>query len=192
VFSFIETRLFTRLVQGYLSDDEYRELQKSLMDNPESGSVIPGSGGIRKVRWRAPGRGKRGGYRVIYYARSSQSVIWMLTMYPKNVAEKSPPTSCGRFERRLKMAKSKRNVGLEILQGLREIKRGDHGRVINIPEVAIIREKTGLSQARFAELLGVSVRTLQDWEQGRRAPSGAARTLLVVANKNPRVLLDVA
>ena len=90
------------------------------------------------------------------------------------------------------MAKSKRNIGLEILQGLREIKRGEPGRVINIPEVASIREKTGLSQARFAQLLGVSVRTLQDWEQGRRAPSGAARTLLVVANKNPRVLLDVA
>ena len=59
MFSFIETRLFTRLVQGYLSDDEYRELQKSLMDNPETGSVIPGSGGIRKVRWRAPGRVSR-------------------------------------------------------------------------------------------------------------------------------------
>ena len=90
------------------------------------------------------------------------------------------------------MAKSKRNIGLEILEGLREIKRGEYGRVINIPEVASIREKTGLSQARFAQLLGVSVRTLQDWEQGRRVPSGAARTLLVIANKNPHVLLDVA
>ena len=90
------------------------------------------------------------------------------------------------------MAKSKRNIGLEILEGLREIKRGEYGRVINIPEVARIREKTGLSQARFAQLLGVSVRTLQDWEQGRRVPSGAARTLLVIANKNPHVLLDVA
>lgn len=89
------------------------------------------------------------------------------------------------------MAKSKRNIGLEVLQGLREIKRGEHGRVINVPEVASIREKTSLSQARFAQLLGVSVRTLQDWEQGRRAPSGAARTLLMVASKNPHVLLDV-
>lgn len=55
-----------------------------------------------------------------------------------------------------------------------------------------IREKTGLSQARFAELLGVSVTTLQEWEQGRRAPSGAARTLLLIAAKNPHALLDVA
>lgn len=90
------------------------------------------------------------------------------------------------------MTKTVRNIGQEILDGLRELKRGEHGRVVNVPDIAGIREKTGLSQARFAALLGVSVRTLQDWEQGRRAPSGAARTLLMVANRNPRALLDVA
>ncbi len=90
------------------------------------------------------------------------------------------------------MAKAKRNIGKEILDGLREIKRGEYGRVVNVPDVGKIREKTGLSQARFAELLGVSVRTLQDWEQGRRAPSGAARTLLLIANRDPKALLKVA
>jgi putative transcriptional regulator len=90
------------------------------------------------------------------------------------------------------MAKAKRNIGLEILEGIREIKRGDHGRVVNVPSVSSVRERTGLSQARFAQLLGVSVRTLQEWEQGRRAPSGAARTLLLIAQKNPRALLEVA
>jgi putative transcriptional regulator len=90
------------------------------------------------------------------------------------------------------MRKTKRNIGLEILDGIREIKRGEHGRVISVPSVTSIRESTGLSQARFAHLLGVSVRTLQEWEQGRRAPSGAARTLLMIAAKNPRALKDVA
>lgn len=90
------------------------------------------------------------------------------------------------------MARAKRDVGLEILDGLRQLKRGEHGRVTNVPSVGSVREKTGLSQSRFAELLGVSVRTLQEWEQGRRAPSGAARTLLLIAGKNPRALLDVA
>lgn len=90
------------------------------------------------------------------------------------------------------MAKAKRDIGLEILEGLREIKRGEHGRVITVPSVAAVRESTGLSQARFAELLGVSVRTLQEWEQGRRAPSGAARTLLLIAARNPHVLVEVA
>jgi putative transcriptional regulator len=90
------------------------------------------------------------------------------------------------------MAKKKQNIGAEILQGLREIKRGEFGRVINVPDIAKTRKKTGLSQARFAQLLGVSIRTLQDWEQGRRAPSGAARTLLVIAAKNPQALMEVA
>lgn len=90
------------------------------------------------------------------------------------------------------MAKAKRNIGLEILEGIREIKRGEHGRVANVPSVSSVRERTGLSQSRFAWLLGVSVRTLQEWEQGRRAPSGAARTLLLIAQRNPRALLEVA
>lgn len=90
------------------------------------------------------------------------------------------------------MTSTRRDLGAEILEGLREIKRGEIGRAIMVPSVASIREATGLSQAKFARLLGVSVRTLQEWEQGRRAPSGAARTLLQIAAKNPQALIDVA
>ena len=90
------------------------------------------------------------------------------------------------------MAAAKRTIGLEILEGLREIKRGEYGRVTTVPSISSIRQQTGLSQAKFAQLLGVSVRTLQEWEQGRRAPSGAARTLLLIAQKNPRALFEVA
>ncbi len=90
------------------------------------------------------------------------------------------------------MMTKERNIGVEILEGIRELKAGKTGRVVNVPAVTEIRGKTGLSQTRFATLLGVSVRTLQDWEQGRRAPSGAARTLLLIAYKNPKALLEVA
>jgi mRNA-degrading endonuclease RelE of RelBE toxin-antitoxin system len=90
MFSFIETRLFTKLVLDYLSDEDYLALQQALMVDPDAGRVIPGSGGVRKLRWAAPGRGKRGGYRIIYYVRRAYGVIWMLTMYPKNVAENIP------------------------------------------------------------------------------------------------------
>jgi putative transcriptional regulator len=87
---------------------------------------------------------------------------------------------------------SRRDIGSEILEGLRELKRAETGRITNLPPVGTIREGTGLSQAHFARLLGVSVRTLQEWEQGRRAPSGAARTLLMIASQNPKALLEVA
>ena len=90
------------------------------------------------------------------------------------------------------MGKPKRDLGQEILEGIREIKRGEHGRVVMVPPVATVRAATGLSQSRFAELLGVSVRTLQEWEQGRRAPSGAARTLLLIVARKPQVLVEVA
>jgi putative transcriptional regulator len=100
-------------------------------------------------------------------------------------------TYSGRSARKLKMT-NKRDIGAEILDGVRQLKRGEAGRVVNVPSVRSIRKKTGLSQSRFASLLGVSVRTLQDWEQGRRAPSGAARTLLLIAHKNPSALSDVA
>jgi hypothetical protein len=90
MFSFVETKLFTRLVQEYLTDDEYRQLQALLMQQPDAGEVVPGSGGVRKLRWRASGRGKRGGYRVVYFAKREQGVVWMLTMYPKNVKDNIP------------------------------------------------------------------------------------------------------
>jgi mRNA-degrading endonuclease RelE of RelBE toxin-antitoxin system len=90
IFSFIETRLFSRLVQAYLSDEDYGKLQGELIKNPEAGAVVRGSGCIRKLRWAATGRGKRGGYRVIYFVRRAENVIWMLTIYPKNVADSIP------------------------------------------------------------------------------------------------------
>lgn len=90
LFSFVETRLFSKLVGKYLADDAYASLQQSLIADPEAGALIAGSGGVRKLRWPVSGKGKRGGVRVIYYAKVRDGVIWMLTMYAKNVAENIP------------------------------------------------------------------------------------------------------
>ena len=77
-------------MRDYLSDEDYCKLQSELIKNPEVGAVVCGSGGVRKLRWAATGRGKRGGYRVIYYVRRPESVIWMLTIYPKNETDSIP------------------------------------------------------------------------------------------------------
>ncbi len=90
MFSFIETKLFSQLREGYLSDDEYAKLQEALIEKPECGAVIPGSGGVRKLRWTQPGRGKRGGIRVVYYAKVRDGVLFMLTLYAKNEEENIP------------------------------------------------------------------------------------------------------
>lgn len=90
MFEFIETPFFTKALEQYLDDDEYAELQRHLVDQPEAGVVVPGSGGVRKLRWAATGRGKRGGLRVIHYLRRRQGEIWMLTVYGKNVRENIP------------------------------------------------------------------------------------------------------
>ena len=85
---------------------------------------------------------------------------------------------------------AKRDIGQEILQSIRDLKAGK-GRIVLSPAIEA-RTKTGLSQSQFAALLGVSVRALQGWEQGRKQPSGAARTLLAIARTNPKAVLAVS
>ncbi len=79
----LETSVFTRQVRELLGDDEYRLLQVELAGRPDAGKVIPGSGGLRKIRWSAKGKGKRGGARVIYYWAKSYDQILMLFIYAK-------------------------------------------------------------------------------------------------------------
>ena len=83
-----------------------------------------------------------------------------------------------------------RDLGAELLQSIQEMK-ADKGQVVFSPAIEA-RKQTGLSQSQFAALIGVSVRTLQGWEQGRKQPSGAARTLLAIARTNPKAILAVA
>ncbi|MBN2495906.1 MAG: transcriptional regulator [Deltaproteobacteria bacterium] len=87
---FIESSIFTRLVRHYLDELEYASLQWHLVQHPDAGDIIPGSGGLRKIRWPGSGKGKRGGLRVIYYWRNQAGEIWLLTIYAKSEAVNIP------------------------------------------------------------------------------------------------------
>ena len=87
---FIKASAFTKYVYEYLSDDEYSGFQSFLLEFPEAGRVVPGSGGIRKIRWAMSGKGKSGGVRVIYYFKRQDDEIWLLTIYSKNEVENIP------------------------------------------------------------------------------------------------------
>lgn len=90
----------------------------------------------------------------------------------------------------LSALEAKRDLAAELLESIRQMRSG-RTQVVTSPVIEA-RKKTGLSQSQFAALLGVSVRTLQGWEQGRKHPSGAARTLLAIASTNPKAVLAVA
>ena len=92
---FIETSVFTRLLEKHLDDDSYRLLQHTLMLRPDMGNLIQGSGGLRKVRWKSKGRGKSGGARIIYYWAVSEDTILMLLVYGKNEQANLTPAQLG-------------------------------------------------------------------------------------------------
>ncbi len=87
----IETPIFTRRIQAVLSDEEYRLMQIQLINKPDSGKVIRGSGGLRKFRWSAGGHGKRGGIRIIYYWFVSQDTLLLLFAYSKREQDDLTP-----------------------------------------------------------------------------------------------------
>ena len=88
---FVETPLFTKLIADFLPDEHYRLLQETLIIRPEAGDLIRGEGGLRKIRWSLPGRGKRGGLRIIYYWDVAEERIYLLLPYPKNQQEDLTP-----------------------------------------------------------------------------------------------------
>jgi putative transcriptional regulator len=97
-------------------------------------------------------------------------------------------------EKELQKRDAKRDLGAELLESVHQMKAGRAGKIhqVAVSPIVSARMKSGLPQPTFAKLLGVSVRTLQDWEQGRRQPSGAAKTLISIAERRPDILKEIA
>jgi mRNA-degrading endonuclease RelE of RelBE toxin-antitoxin system len=88
---FVETRVFSRQRREHLEEEQFRALQSYLLENPDAGARIPGTGGLRKMRWSTEGRGKRGGVRIIYFVIEARELILLLLLYPKNVQDDLTP-----------------------------------------------------------------------------------------------------
>ena len=87
----IETSVFTRGIKKLMSDDDYKDLQEALVNRPDMGAIIQGTGGLRKVRWKLEGKGKSGGVRAIYYWMTEDEQIYMLYVYSKSEQEDLTP-----------------------------------------------------------------------------------------------------
>lgn len=94
---FIETSLFSRLLPEHLDDEQYRRFQGWIMQRPDTGAVVRGTGGVRKVRWRSRGKGKSGGVRIIYYWARADHQIFLLTIYGKSEKENLTPQDLKRI-----------------------------------------------------------------------------------------------
>ncbi len=102
LMEFIETPTFTRLVLDLMEDEDYTKLQAALAKRPDVGKIIPGGGGIRKMRWAGSGRGKRGGLRIIYYWLVAAGQIWMLLAYAKSEQDDLTPDQVKQLKRLVK------------------------------------------------------------------------------------------
>ena len=193
---FVETPVFTSLLRGLFSAEKYRQLQIALLLRPEQGALIRGSGGLRKLRWGAAGRGKRGGVRLIYYWEPSEELFYMLYVLSQERARRSHPgpganpAPAGRGGTQVKNADF-----AKLTRSIKQAGRIRRGRLapsrvttVAAADVRAIREELGKTQTEFALMIGVSPATLRNWEQGRRQPEGPARALLRVAARNPKAV----
>jgi len=194
-----------------MTAEQQDELVLFLARHPEAGDVIPDSGGVRKLRWLAEGRGKRGGARVIYYFRDLSMPLVLFTVYAKNeksdlsAKERKAPESLGGSHRGPvqetqegpNMKKEKKSSAVkgaeQVLEFLGGAANGTRVTTVEFAagDVRSIRRRLNLSQARFAREFGFAPATVRNWEQGRNQPDRATRILLTVIRRHPDIVRGV-
>lgn len=194
---FVETPIFTAAIRLLLPDEEYRALQSALLLRPEQGAIIPGSGGLRKIRWTGRSHGKRGGIRVIYFWYvTDDAFLYALRLREGDSSGPYPGASealarIGKGGDGMK-ATDFDNLVASVKQAGR-IRRGllrpSRVTTLDAADVRSIRDQLDVTQEEFALMIGVSVATLRNWEQGRRTPDGPAQALLRVAGANPKAVV---
>ena len=166
---FIETSAFTRKVKELIPDQSYHELQVQLVANQEKYRYVSGNGGFYKLRWRSSGRGKGGGLSVIYQWLKSEDKIFFIYMYRENEQENPTTDQILQLKRVIKDGIREKALFEELLNSLKEAKTIMDGEkefsrtiVYDDVDVTSIHEQFGLSQPKFASLLGISADTLKN------------------------------
>jgi putative transcriptional regulator len=172
--------------------------------NPVGGDLVPGTGGVRKLRWRLEGRGKRGGVRVIYFYHSADIPLFALTAYAEERTGESQSEGSERLPateqtlcRDLWKDEQMSKVADSVRRGLAEAVAYARGQAkagayrVHVPgriDVRAIRTKLGMTQQEFAGQFGFSINTLRHWEQGKRRPEGPTRAYLMVIDRAPKAV----
>jgi DNA-binding transcriptional regulator YiaG len=212
----VELPRFVRQAEQILPEEERLDLIEHLARNPEAGAVMPGTGGVRKLRWGIGGRGKSGGARIIYYYHNATMPIffaWDLCQeresrpYARREERHEAPGTGARSslsgeEDAMNAAVRPEAVdqetpGQSIIAALEEAIAWSRGEpvtaretTVRVPhvDVQLLRQNMRLSQDEFAAKFGFTPASVRNWEQGRRRPEGPARVLLAVIARHPEVV----
>jgi putative transcriptional regulator len=219
MLQFVYLPIFERVIKGVLSDEACSELEQTLIADPECGDRMAGTGGVRKLRETPCESSQRPSIRKVEGRENKKFGSWtcsptevghMKTMAKKARSTKQPARSRGRPQR---AARSTRNIGDEIIEGLKEAVAFERGKMTGVKvverplsarqataaaapdykprQIAEIRSKLNLSQSLFARVFNVSPETAKSWEQGKAPPNGSAKRLLQIADAHPELLRDL-
>ena len=194
MIAFAELAPFASRRPKRLADEAYRQLLARLGQYPEAGAIVPGTDDWREVRWSDRGKGKRGGVRTVRYLVQGKGRILLGDVFSKT--EKPKLTASAAAEAATPEAEAVREVVtrgrvlVEVREGGETWRLAD-ARAEDPLDVPALREALRQTREGFAQLLGVKVSTVRDWELGRRAPRGPGARLLRVAAQRPDALLSV-
>jgi putative transcriptional regulator len=200
----VETPPYLADAERLFSAEEQAKIVDIVSTDPQCGVVMPGTGGVRKLRVAASGRGKRGGARVIYLFGGEDVPLFLLAVFAKNEKSDLSQAECnshrqddGRINTRLsewtmsKRAFEKIKAGLDSAKAYLDGTADKRNYRVHVPEkidVRKIRARLGLSQEAFAERYGFALSAIRDWEQGRRRPERSARILLKIVEREPEAV----
>jgi putative transcriptional regulator len=197
----VETPTYLAIANKLFSEEKRADIVALVAADPECGDVIRGTGGFRKVRVARKGMGKSGGARVVYIGRNERFPVFLVIVFPKNEKENLSMAARNTLRKRPMVfsrltGDSMKTQFEQMMDGLNDVEaflageqEGFKAHVPQDVDVKAIRNRLGMTQAKFSDTFGFSLDAIKHWEGGRRTPEAPARTLLTVIDKNPAAVL---